>query len=197
MKLSEDEEVINKVSKIIKTNEITYKQYLHYKVCNTGPCGDNDDYTNDTCCAPHIWHVHASDKLHSLPKHPHCDCYYVDLKVLTSEEVAHSEPNPIVWLKMFGKLPDYYITKEIAETEYGWNGDNTIAGKAPGKMIGGNIYKNKDYILPQKEGRIWYECDIDYESGGRTSNRLYYSNDGLIFYSPNHLFGEIEIYWIK
>ena len=80
-----------------------------------------------------------------------------------------------------------YNYQEEAKKEYGWKqGKNTLAGKAPGKMIGGDLYFNIPPILPEKEGRIWYECDVDYESGGRNTKRLYYSNDGLMFYSPDH-----------
>ena len=46
--------------------------------------------------------------------------------------------------------------------------------------------------------RTWHECDVDYTSGRRNNKRLYYSNDGLIFFSPTHLEGEMpEVYWIK
>lgn len=94
---------------------------------------------------------------------------------------------PDVYLKAYGKLPDYYITKEEAKEKYGWNPRrNTLAGKTPGKMIGGDVYNNNDLKLPQKEGRIWYECDVDYVSGNRgTCSRLYYSNDGLMFYTDH------------
>ena len=53
-------------------------------------------------------------------------------------------------------------------------------------MIGGNRFYNNKGILPEKDGRIWYECDVDYETGLRNPLRLYYSNDGLIFYSEFH-----------
>ena len=84
-------------------------------------------------------------------------------------------------------MPDYYITKEEAKEKYGWiQGKNTIAGKAPGKMIGGDIFKNREHMLPEKEGRVWYECDVDYVSGNRGAcSRLYYSNDGLMFYTDH------------
>ena len=35
-------------------------------------------------------------------------------------------------------------------------------------------------------GRIWYECDIDYNGGYRNNFRLIYSNDGLIFKTDSH-----------
>ena len=93
-------------------------------------------------------------------------------------------------------MPDYYITKEEAKEKYGWiQGKNTMAGKAPGKMIGGDIYNNDERKLPKKEGRIWYECDVDYEINKRNSKRLYYSNDGLMFYSPDH--GKSTFYHIN
>ena len=65
--------------------------------------------------------------------------------------------------------------------------------------IGGNVYHNRGHILPKKEGRIWYECDIDYQHGSRRDNpkRLFYSNDGLLFYSTTHLEGDVAVYWIK
>jgi len=36
--------------------------------------------------------------------------------------------------------------------------------------------------LPEKDGRVWYEADIDYESGFRNTKRIVFSNDGLIFF---------------
>ncbi len=64
-------------------------------------------------------------------------------------------------------------------------------------MIGGDIYFNDEHILPEKEGRVWHECDINYFSGKRNELRLYYSNDGLMFYSTTHLDGNVIVYWIK
>ena len=120
--------------------------------------------------------------------HPFCECFYDDVEQKSVGSISNKGLQaPDVYLKAFGKLPDYYITKEEAKKEYGWKqGKNTLAGKAPGKMIGGDLYFNIPPILPEKEGRIWYECDVDYESGGRNTKRLYYSNDGLMFYSPDH-----------
>ena len=40
--------------------------------------------------------------------------------------------------------------------------------------------------LPDKTGRIWYEADFDYSDETRGSNRILYSNDGLIFVSYDH-----------
>ena len=120
--------------------------------------------------------------------HLMCHCYYEEVKQKPVGSISQmGELAPDVYLKQYGRLPDYYITKEEAKEKYGWNPRrNTLAGKAPGKMIGGDVYNNNDLKLPQKEGRIWYECDVDYVSGNRgTCSRLYYSNDGLMFYTDH------------
>ena len=36
------------------------------------------------------------------------------------------------------------------------------------------------------EGRIWYEADINYKRGYRNTQRLLFSNDGLIFVTYDH-----------
>lgn len=123
-----------------------------------------------------------------LENHRFCHCKYETVNRFPVGVISKmGELAPDVYLKNFGYLPDYYITKKEAQEVYGWDSRrNTIAGKAPGKMIGGDIYDNDRLILPVKEGRIWYECDVDYASGGRNSLRLFYSNDGLMFYSVDH-----------
>jgi hypothetical protein len=39
--------------------------------------------------------------------------------------------------------------------------------------------------VDNKTGRIWHEADISYSDGARGSERIVYSNDGLIF-KTNH-----------
>ena len=55
-----------------------------------------------------------------------------------------------------------------------------------GKMIGGNVYHNKEKKLPDISGRVWYEADINYTEGFRNRQRILYSNDGLIFVTYDH-----------
>lgn len=57
---------------------------------------------------------------------------------------------------------------------------------APGKSIGGDVFKNYDKMLPEVEGRTYRECDVDFEGGYRNEKRLVYSNDGLVFYTGDH-----------
>lgn len=61
-----------------------------------------------------------------------------------------------------------------------------VANIAKGKTIGGNIYHNRAGKLPQANGRIWYEADINYTSGYRGSEHILYSNDGLVFVTYDH-----------
>ncbi len=56
----------------------------------------------------------------------------------------------------------------------------------PNKMIGGDVYNNREGKLPSKNGRVWYEADINYKSGYRNDSRILYSNDGLIFVTYDH-----------
>ncbi len=192
----DNENIVNTILLQMKTEGLYYMQYLHAGFCATGPCGNSKDYNNDMCCAPFVWCVHASNKLHTLPKHFRCDCYYKEVKNKPLGSISNRSPSPDVWLRQYGHLPDYYISKEEAES-LGWRPGKNLAHFAPGKMIGGEIYKNKKHVLPEENGRVWYHCDINYESGKRNNLRLYYSNDGLMFYSPNHLNGQVEVYWIK
>jgi len=129
--------------------------------------------------------------------HLMCHCYYKEIEQKSVGNISKmGNIAPDVYLKTYGKLPDYYITTEEAINKYGWNPRrNTVAGKCPGKMIGGDVFDNRQQILPEKEGRIWYECDVDYESGRRNTKRLYYSNDGLMFYTETH--NEKEVIQIK
>lgn len=47
--------------------------------------------------------------------------------------------------------------------------------------------------LPAAAGRIWYEADINYDGGFRGTDRILYSNDGLIFVTYDHYRTFIEI----
>ena len=100
----------------------------------------------------------------------------------SKEEVA-------LYLYTYGKLPSNFITKKEAEN-LGWKKKDGEAGQlhvvAPGMSIGGSSFGNYEGLLPEKKGRKYFECDINYIKGNRGAERLVYSNDGLIFYSGDH-----------
>ncbi|MBQ7288616.1 MAG: phage head morphogenesis protein [Clostridia bacterium] len=121
------------------------------------------------------------------PLHPNCRCEIEWVKALYAG-TATSKGNDGAdwWLKWIGKLPDYYITSTDAKNQ----GYNPYLGNlwmvAPGKMLTKGKYKNKNGHLPSAPGRIWYEADINYTWGYRGSDRVLFSNDGLVFVTYDH-----------
>ena len=87
-------------------------------------------------------------------------------------------------IRRTGSLPRNFITKKQAG-ELGWQGGD-LWRYARGKSIGGDRFGNFERRLPDKKGRIWRECDIEYRGGARGAKRLIFSNDGLIFYTADH-----------
>ncbi|WP_445671257.1 ribonuclease domain-containing protein [Paenibacillus sp. FSL K6-2862] len=84
------------------------------------------------------------------------------------------------------ELPDNYITKKEARA-LGWEpSEGNLQDVAPGKSIGGDIFQNREGLLPKKKGRTWYEADINYSGGTRGSDRILYSSDGLIYKTTDH-----------
>ena len=85
-----------------------------------------------------------------------------------------------------GRLPSNFITKTQAKA-LGWvSRKGNLAEVAPGKSIGGDIFKDIEGKLPSAPGRVWYEADINYTAGFRSGDRIIYSSDGLIFKTTDH-----------
>lgn len=89
------------------------------------------------------------------------------------------------YIATYDKLPENYITKKEAKA-LGWQTNGTLDEVAPGKSIGGDYFGNYEGALPEKSGREYHECDIDYVSGPRNAKRIVYSNDGNIYYTEDH-----------
>lgn len=97
----------------------------------------------------------------------------------TKEEVA-------LYLHTYGQLPENFITKKEAEAA-GWvSREGNLWDVAPGMSIGGSRFGNYEGLLPDQKGRVWFECDIDFEGTYRGAKRIVYSNDGLIYYTEDH-----------
>ena len=126
--------------------------------------------------------------------HPNCNCIYVPMRTKRVGSVTNAGSRGVdVILFYGGQLPDFYIGKRAARRE-GWlRIDNRLSEVIPGRMIGGDVYQNRNGKLPSVPGRIWYEADINYVSGYRNRQRILYSNDGLMFatYDHYHTFYEI------
>lgn len=97
-----------------------------------------------------------------------------------------AEKKVIAYLQENGSLPDYYINKKEAR-QNGWvSKKGNLCESVPGRAIGGDVFTNREKILPSEKGRIWYEADINYNCGRRNGERIVFSNDGLIFVTHNH-----------
>ncbi|AOM42940.1 ribonuclease domain-containing protein [Xenorhabdus hominickii] len=113
--------------------------------------------------------------------------------VVTSEKVS-TQPIDVLteytrvadYLRQHHQLPDYYITKKQAR-HLGWDSrEGNLCDVLPGRAIGGDRFSNREKKLPTKQERHWYEADVNYRCGHRGSDRLLYSNDGLIYLTVDH-----------
>ena len=97
----------------------------------------------------------------------------------SKEEVA-------AYLHQYQRLPDNFITKNEAK-KLGWvSNEGNLGEVAPGKSIGGDRFGNREGLLPEADGRKYFECDINTDGGYRGAERIVYSNDGLIYYTGDH-----------
>jgi guanyl-specific ribonuclease Sa len=106
-------------------------------------------------------------------------------EALPEDGTYTSKEDVALYIHIYGKLPSNFITKKEAK-KLGWPG-GALESYAPGKSIGGDYFGNYEGLLPTKEGRKYYECDIDtLGKSKRGAKRIIYSNDGLIFYTEDH-----------
>ena len=129
-----------------------------------------------------------------MKKHPFGHCIYVPMRTKpVGTATNQGESGADFQLYHYNKLPDYYINKDDASNA-GWiNTEGNLHKVLPNKMIGGDIFKNKNNKLPSTPNRTWFEADINYSKGFRNNERILYSNDGLLFitYDHYHTFYEI------
>jgi ribonuclease len=81
-------------------------------------------------------------------------------------------------------LPEAYVTKQAAAA-HGWHGGG-LCEVWPGHVIGGNLFDNFRRQLPSNPGQVWREADLDETCRSRGPERLIFSDDGLIYVSPDH-----------
>lgn len=120
------------------------------------------------------------------PLHYGCRCEIKDMQaVLAGDATKDGRNGADWWLKYIGELPDYYISDKDAVAA-GWYYGKSPVKYVPGKMITFGEYDNENGHLPEAEGRVWYEADINYYEGKRNKHRILWSNDGLIFVTYDH-----------
>ncbi len=129
-----------------------------------------------------------------FPIHPNCKCTLDTLMAIAAGTATNAGASGVDWyIAVHGRLPDNYLTQKEAK-KLGWKkalGNLDVV--LPGKLIGGDIYRNWDGRLPTKPGRTWYEADFDYTGGYRNNCRLLFSNDGLLFVTYDHYLTFFEV----
>jgi predicted small lipoprotein YifL len=106
---------------------------------------------------------------------------------LIDEYGIYTDPYEVAeYIFTYNKLPANFITKKEA-IEAGWESDRGNLWEVTDEMsIGGDYFGNREGKLPKKDGRKWFECDVNYSGGYRGEERIVYSNDGLIYYTDDH-----------
>ena len=117
---------------------------------------------------------------------------------IREDGIYTSKEDVALYLYTYQKLPRNFVTKDKAK-EMGWkSSEGNLQKVCDSCSIGGDRFGNREGKLPKKDGRVYYECDIDYHGGSRNGKRIVYSNDGLIYYTDDHyntfelLYGEEE-----
>lgn len=110
-----------------------------------------------------------------------------DEKIDISEDGYYTSKEDVYkYIDKYEKLPNNYITKKEAK-DLGWDSKKgNLWDVSNKKSIGGDYFGNRENKLPDKNGRKWYECDINYNGGYRGKERIVFSNDGQIYYTDDH-----------
>lgn len=128
------------------------------------------------------------------PLHLFCHCKIKPMEAIVAGRATRNGTSGAdYWIKYYHTLPNQYITKAEARKKDWIAKNGNLNSVLPGKVIGGDIFRNDDGHLPDAPGRVWYEADIDYISGYRGIGRLLFSNDGLIFVSYDHYQTYMEV----
>lgn len=111
----------------------------------------------------------------------------LETKISVERDGEYTSKNEVAaYLNQYSELPGNFITKKQAK-KLGWvSSEGNLYQVAPGKSIGGDHFGNFEERLPKKEGREYYECDIDTDGSYRGAKRIIYSDDGLIYYTEDH-----------
>jgi len=105
---------------------------------------------------------------------------------VVKDGIYTSKDEVAAYIYKFGELPRNFITKKDA-LALGWDAKSgNLWQVTDKKSIGGDRFSNREKRLPEASGRKWFECDIGYRGGRRGAERIIFSSDGLIYYTPDH-----------
>lgn len=102
------------------------------------------------------------------------------------------------YLCKFDKLPSNYVDKNEGKSLYESKTGNTFEKwnfnpwTTLGVMIGGDVFDNREVLLPNGSYR---EADVDYSAKNRGTKRLIYQSDCVIYYTADHYetFNKLEV----
>lgn len=118
-----------------------------------------------------------------------------DNKVSVDKDQAYWTKDEVaLYLHDYSELPPNFITKKEASA-LGWKSSEGNLWQVTDKAsIGGDVFGNREGLLPKEKGRTYYEADINYQGGFRGAERIVYSNDGLIYYTDDHYKSFTKLY---
>ena len=105
------------------------------------------------------------------------------LKVKKNGNSYSSKDEVAEYLHKYQERTPNFITKKEAGALGLKSSEGNLWEVTDKASIGGDIFGNREGLLPKKKGRIYYECDINYQGGYRGAERIVFSNDGLILYT--------------
>ena len=113
-----------------------------------------------------------------------------NIEVLAPDGSFTTKEDVALYIHTYGRLPDNFITKDEAR-DLGWEG-GSLEDYAPGKCIGGDVFRNKEGHLPM--GPSYTECDIDtLGASARGAKRIVFSSDGRVYYTSDHYETFVEL----
>lgn len=105
---------------------------------------------------------------------------------LDKDGVYTSKEDVALYIHLYEKLPKNFVTKQQAAE---------LDLKKEGLCIGGDRFRNREKLLPEKKGRFYTECDIDtLGKSSRGAKRIVFSNDGLVYYTSDHYQSFVLLY---
>lgn len=150
---------------------------------------DNVDTTEDTESSDREQVESSSDVTspeESDPSIAPSDSAGLETEAVISEDGEYTTKEDVaLYIHLYGHLPSNFVTKKQAQSQ-GWKG-GSLENYFPGCSIGGDVFGNREGLLPKKDGRKYYECDIDTKGAkSRGAKRIVFSNDGLVYYTDDH-----------
>ena len=92
-----------------------------------------------------------------------------------------------LYLDTFNELPSNFITYDDAVDRGFTSGDTNLDDVTDGELVGDIPFDSSDYeAIPTSEERTYLKAFVSYEGGDHDGEYVIYSNDGLVFYTPDN-----------